>query len=383
MRIGLVLEQFDPRRGGLECWTARFAEQLVHRGHEVHVVARQFNLGSDAVRVIAHPLPHARSRLGFAEAAEATLRTLPLDVIHDMGAGWYCDVFHPHGGSWDSITERKLLLHPPWLRPIKRRVDRLLPRHRQYRALLARQYADRGQVMVALSQAVADDFRRFHGVAPERIRVVYNGVDTDRFSPEHRGAYRQTVRDQLGVDDDALLALVVAHNFRLKGVPTALRAVGRLVAEGRKIHLAVVGGRRLQPWRRLARRLGIGGHVTLVGPTGAAVPYYAAADVYVHPTYYDTCSLVVLEAAAAGLPVITTRLNGVAELLDDGRDALLISDPADDRTLAERLRRLFDPDLRARLGSAARATALRHPFTGNVDQLLSLYHEITARRRAA
>jgi len=185
------------------------------------------------------------------------------------------------------------------------------------------------------------------------------------------------------VDDETLLALVVAHNFRLKGVPAALRAVRRLRSEGRKIHLAVVGGRRLQPWRRAARRQGVDRHVTFVGPAGETVPYYAAADVYVHPTYYDTCSLVVLEAAAAGLPVITTRLNGVAELLDDGRDSLLISDPADDCTLAEHLRRLFDPDLRRRLGSAARDTALRHPFTGNVDQLLALYHEIASRRRAA
>jgi len=118
MRIGLVLEQFDPRRGGLECWTARFAEQLVGRGHEVHVVARQFNLGSDAAAVVAHPLPQARTRLAFATAAEATLRSLPLDVIHDMGAGWYCDVFHPHGGSWNSVTERKLLLQPRWYRSL-------------------------------------------------------------------------------------------------------------------------------------------------------------------------------------------------------------------------------------------------------------------------
>ncbi len=292
-------------------------------------------------------------------------------------------MFHPHGGSWYSVSERKLLLQPHWLRPIKRHVDRLLPRQRECRALTELQYADRGQILVALSQTVAEDFSRFHGVSPGRIRMVYNGVDTDRFSPDHRATHRRPVRDRLGVDDDTLLVLVVAHNFRLKGVPTALRAVRRLTSEGRKIHLAVVGGRRLRSWRQAARRHGIGRHVTFVGSAAETAPYYAAADVYVHPTYYDTCSLVVLEAAAAGLPVITTRLNGVAELLDDGRDALLISDPSDDRTLAERLRSLFDPALRARLGSAARATALRHPFSRNVDQLLAIYHEVATRRRAA
>jgi UDP-glucose:(heptosyl)LPS alpha-1,3-glucosyltransferase len=383
VRVALVLEQFDPPRGGLERWSWRFAAELLRRGHEVHVVAKRFSQRTIELPIIAHRLEGVRSRLAFAEAAQAALFRLAPEVIHDMGCGWYCDVFHPHGGSWASLAERKLLLLPPWRRPLKRSVDRLLPRQHEFRSLLLRQYVDNGQLLVALSRTVADDFRRFHGVPTERIRVVYNGVDTDRFSPEGRPRFRQLVRRRLGIADETVVALIVAHNFRLKGVPTLLRAMGRLAAERLPVHLVVVGGKHLRPWRRMAGRLRIDGAVSFVGPQEETAPYYAAADVYVHPTFYDTCSLVVLEAAASGLPVITTRINGVSELLTERVDSLLLADPADAEELAEQMRALLDESLRQKMGTAARQTALRHTLNRNVEEMLAVYEEVVGSRRGA
>jgi UDP-glucose:(heptosyl)LPS alpha-1,3-glucosyltransferase len=383
VRVALVLEQFDPPRGGLERWSWRFAAQLLQRGHEVHVVARRFSPQALAMPIIAHRLEGAGSRLGLAEAARAKLFELAPDVIHDMGCGWYCDVFHPHGGSWTSLSQRKLLLLPAWKRPLKRRVDRLLPRQREFRKLLLRQYVDNGQLLVALSRTVADDFRRFHGVPSERIRVVYNGVDTEQFSPAGRARYGRAVRRRLGIPEGKTVALSVAHNFRLKGIPTLLRATSRLAARRVPIHLVVVGGKHLRYWRRMAGRLGIGRAVSFVGPQDETAPYYAAADLCVHPTFYDTCSLVVLEAAASGLPVITTRLNGVSELLDEGVDSLLLADPSNADELAEQMRLLLDKSLREKMGAAARQTALRHTLQRNVEEILAVYDEAVGSRRGA
>ena len=103
-------------------------------------------------------------------------------------------------------------------------------------------------------------------------------------------------------------------------------------------------------------------------PGGRHVPYYAAADVYVHPTIYDTCSLVVLEAAACGLPVVTTRCNGAAELFHDGDDILLVADPADDETFAAAVEGLLDPAAHRAIGDAARRTATANTFDRNVGQ---------------
>ncbi len=380
MRIGLVLEQFDPARGGREQWTWSFTQRLLELGHEVHVVAR--NCSSKALRlpIVYHPIRCDASPIAFADEVKTVLEPLSLDIVHDMGMGWYCDVFHPHGGSMASCTERKLLFLPAWLRGLKGMANRILPRHRTFQTLMRRQYADHGQIVLALSRTSATDFRRFHGVATERIRIVYNGVDTERFSPQQCRSHRETMRYRLGLSPDTLMVLVVAHNFRLKGVATLLRAMRRLRTAGREVRLVIVGGKHIDSWRRYVARLGLSGQVTFAGRVDDPLPYYAAADCYVHPTYYDPCSLVVLEAAACGLPLITSRYNGASEMFSDGEDVLLVNDPADDAELASAMRILLDDSARQRLGKAARATILQHSFHRNVDQILNIYREILDQR---
>ena len=198
MRIGLVLEQFDPARGGREQWTWSFTQRLLELGHEVHVVARSCSPTARRLPIAYHPVQCDPSPIVFAGAVRAVLVPLALDIVHDMGTGWYCDVFHPHGGSMASSAERKLLFLPAWLRGLKRMTNRMLPRHRTFQLLMERQYADHGQIVLALSRASAADFQRFHGVAPERIRIVYNGVDSERFSPEQCRPHRQPARHAPG-----------------------------------------------------------------------------------------------------------------------------------------------------------------------------------------
>ena len=215
-------------RGGREQWTWWFTQRLLELGHDVHVVARSCSANALRLPIAYHPVQCDPSPIAFAGAVRAVLEPLALDIVHDMGMGWYCDVFHPHGGSMAASAERKLLFLPAWLRGLKRFANRMLPRHRTFQTLMQRQYADHGQIMLALSRASAADFERFHGVARSRIRVVYNGVDVERFSPRHCRPLRAAARGRLGLPADAVTALIVAHNFRLKGVATLLRAMRRL-----------------------------------------------------------------------------------------------------------------------------------------------------------
>ena len=380
MRIGLVLENFDPARGGREQWTWAFTQRLLEFDHEVHVVARSCSAKARQLPITYHPVLCDPSPVVFAGAVRAVLEPLALDIVHDMGMGCYCDVFHPHGGSMAASAERKLLFLPRWLRGLKRMANRLLPRHRTFRDLMAKQYADHGQIVLALSRASAADFRRFHDVDPQRIRIVYNGVDCVRFSPEACAPHRTTARRHLGLRPDTVVALIVAHNFRLKGVATLLKAMRRLGGSGRDLRLIIVGGKHIDSWQRQVARIGLSEQIHFAGRVDDPLPYYAAADFYVHPTYYDPCSLVVLEAAACGLPLITSRYNGASEMFTAGDDVLLIDDPADDKELAAAMRALLDDGKRRRLGTAARRTILQHSFHRNVDQILEIYREILDRR---
>lgn len=386
MRIGLVLDRFDRRLGGVEQWTAQLADHLLARGQELHVVARSVADRELRPGLAAHLLPAGSSRTGLADAAAEILRGLDLDVIHDMGLGWYCDVLQPHGGSRTAANEQNVRLSSAWLRPIKGLVAPLLPRYREFDALCARQYglppADRpGRVVLAISQMVREDLKRHHGLSDKQIRLVYNGVDADRFTPVLRDEHREPVRRRLGVGDAQTLHLIVAHNFVLKGVPALLRAMTLLRSAGHDAVLAIVGGKRTATFERKASRLGIADRVRFVGAVDDPAPYYAAADVYVQPTWYDPCSLVLLEALACGLPVITTLFNGAGELIDPGVHGEVLADPADEVSLAAAMARWSDPARRAAAAPLCRDLMLRHTLDRNVDGIFGVYQEIAARRR--
>jgi UDP-glucose:(heptosyl)LPS alpha-1,3-glucosyltransferase len=381
MRIGLVVERLDPQAGGVEHWTCQFARSLVALGHQVHVVASRFAAETGSWGIERHALGPHRSRTAFADAAAGHLARLRLDVVHDTGAGYACDVFQPHGGSRIASFEQNLLLVPRWLRPIKRRLAQWLPRYREFTRLAQRQYARDGRIVLALSNMVAQDLKWHYGVPPEQLRIVYNGVDVDRFAPSRAEWMRGPVRRRLRVRNEELLLLIVAHNFALKGVATVIRAVGRLLREGIPVRLAVAGGKRAGRYCRLAVRCGAGDAVEFLGSVDDAAPLYAAADVYVQPTWYDPCSLVVLEALATGRPVITSRYNGAGELITEGVEGHVLGDPGDCVELAARVRGLLDPAVRQCMGAAARALALEHTLSHNVSRIVAVYDEIAQRRR--
>lgn len=376
MNIGVVIEYFNPRRGGAEQWTWQFVQRLLARGHQVHVVSQQLAEEAGQLPIVPHALGRIRGRVCLAQAVESELGKLSLDVVHDMGVGWRCDLFHSHDGSRFAQWEQKLRLLPAWARPGKRALTHLLPRYREFRRLMARQFDNSHSLVLALSQMVARDYEHYHHVPRQRIRLVYNGVDTQRFSPDHRAENRQHMRARLGVADDEVLFLFVGHDFARKGLATAIRALGHLRADRRPVRLVVVGGKPIGQYKRLAARCGVRSQVMFAGSVADPIPFYAAADAYLLPTFYDPCSLGVLEAAASGLPSVTTPFNGAGELLTDGVDGYLLADPSDDYGLAVPMQWLLDPVLRHRMGEAARQLALQHTLERNCDQIEAIYREI-------
>jgi UDP-glucose:(heptosyl)LPS alpha-1,3-glucosyltransferase len=377
VKIALVLERFDPERGGLEHWTWQYAAHLTRAGHDVHVVAFSLvpELPPGIVTHTAGEIP--RSRIARAQKMAEFLATLRFDVIHDMGLGWSADVIHPHGGSTRALWEHNLLRIPKW-RQIRFWRER---RYREMEELEQRQLSNTSAIIVAVSQMVRRHFEELHGVSRERIRVVYNGVDVARFTPANRALHRDETRSALGVTNEVVF-LMLAHNLLLKNANAVIRAAARLRGERRPIRVVIAGGKRPEPFLKLSRRLNLENVVSFLGPVDP-IPFYAAADVFVHPTWYDPCSLVTLEASACGLPVITTRFNGASELMEEGEEGFLLDDPADVAGLAGAMRKTMDATLRERLGEAGRALAERHTFEQQTNEFIQLYREAGGRKAAS
>lgn len=386
MRVALVIRRLDPARGGAEVWTTRLAASLLDRRYRVLVVSE--HVSGEVPSRIEHIPVRLRSatgagrRLEFAEQAAAIVDRLRPDIVHDQGDGWCFDLLQPHGGARERSIQQNLSRLPRPLARLRGALQEWLPRYRAFRTLEHRQYRqpDRQGLYVAVSDLVAQDFRTYYGIPDSQIRVVYNGVDLNHFNPFASAGGRSAIRQHLGIDRAAIVFCLVAVNFRLKGGHEFLQALARLVRKGHHVAGIVVGSRPGRAVHRLIRRLGIANRVHFVGPVKDPRPYYAASDVYVHPTYSDACSLVALEAMAMELPVITTRFNGAAELVRRFNTGFVLDSPADIQGLATAMALSCDRAWRALRREAAAAARPFLSWERNFSAITALYEEVLARR---
>src|SRR5208337_2173134 len=186
--------------------------------------------------------------------------------------------------------------------------------------------------IIANSNMVKANIIKHYAVAAEKIHLLYNGVDLYRFTPENKEKWRKHVRSNLALRDDASLVLFVGSGFRRKGLQVLLESVPLI--KDNEIHVLVIGKGPMHKYKATAVRHGIEDRIIFMGPQKEIEKYYSAADLFVLPTLYDPFSNATLEAMASGIPVITTRNNGAAELIENGKEGFVVNDMFDAQELA-------------------------------------------------
>jgi UDP-glucose:(heptosyl)LPS alpha-1,3-glucosyltransferase len=293
------------------------------------------------------------------------------DVVHSFSRTLHQDLYRAGGGSHADYLDRS---HSRF----GSRIRRLSPRHRVLLEIERRVFADSGQRIQCASRLVADALTTRHGVAPERILLLPNGVDLERYRSDSARtagrAFRE--REAPGVGP---VWLFPASGWHRKGLDVLLEAWVRLTR--RSTRLWVAGRDAPAAWRQRAARLGIADRVHFLGPRTDLETLYHAADGMVLPTRYDPFANVTLEAAAAGLPIVTTRTNGASEWL--GEDLAILEDADDAIALAAALDALDDPTRRVALGAGAALRAASLGWAPHVAALRDEYRRIVATRRAS
>jgi UDP-glucose:(heptosyl)LPS alpha-1,3-glucosyltransferase len=301
-----------------------------------------------------------------------------VDVVHDVGYACSSDLFHPQVGSRVLCLERELRSRPLTAR-LRLAASPAFRRWKQDLAFTERRQMVLSKRIVVVSEAVRRDLVSYYDIPPGKMLLIPNGVDVDRFSPEARARYRAEARAELGVGQEVLF-LAVAHNFQLKGVEVVLRALAKTVRHHHAVRLVVAGKGAIAEYSRKAEQLGIGHLVKFAGQVAFMPRLYAAADALVHPTFHDACSLATLEALASGLPVITTRANGAADGMRNGREGYVIEDAADVRAVGAAMLALLAPEVRHACGLHARQLALANSFDANCAAVARTYADIVAAR---
>jgi glycosyltransferase involved in cell wall biosynthesis len=219
------------------------------------------------------------------------------------------------------------------------------------------------------------------GFPPDRVEVVYNGIDLTPF--EARPEDRPAIRRSIGLGPEDFVVIQVARLDPIKDHATALHAFRDLARRRPDARLVIVGeGPQLGAIQARLRELEIGGGVRLLGLRSDVARLLSAADVSLLTSLSEGIPLTIIEAMAAGLPVVATRVGGVGEVVEDGVHGFL-ADPGDAAALAGHLLRLAaDPALRAELGRRGRDRAFAiFAEDRMVDRYVDLYRAMTDARR--
>jgi UDP-glucose:(heptosyl)LPS alpha-1,3-glucosyltransferase len=390
-----------PARGGCETYISDLARRLIADQHEVHLYACRWDETALPAAMHFHALPAGRGPRflrpwRFARQCLTAMRGQRHDVTVGFDKTFGQDVLYPQGGLHAASFEQNMRKYPgKWQRGLARVLKFFDPAHRSFARLEHRQYlGDEPPLIVVNSFMVREHFLKYLGIAPENLHVVPSAIDPGRFPEHDRLRQRQESREQWNIEPREIVGLFGAMNYRLKGLDPLLRAVECLLSlpeprqETPAFRLVVAGHPNTRKYEKLAEALGIRDHVRFIGHVSQMSNAYFAADFLVHPTFYDPCSLVVLEALACGLPVITTRANGACELLKPAGErgagpGYVIDDPHEHEQLAWCLAQMLDQPRRQALSQAARRAATAWTFEHHYRQLLGVFMEASRRKKAA
>ncbi len=232
-------------------------------------------------------------------------------------------------------------------------------------------------VIVTPSEAVRADLERFDGIAPEQVEVIYYGIDHDRFASADG---REDVRRRLELPLEAKLVGTAGRLALQKGFDVLVQALPGVVAAHPDVRLLLIGSGKLEgELRAEADRLGVASRVDFLGTRSDMPELFAAMDCFVLPSKRDSFPVVLLEAAAAGLPCVATDDGGNPESVIHERTGLLV--PVDDpKALAEAVVSVLDdPERASRWGAAGRAKIERlHTARVMMERIESLYERVLA-----
>jgi glycogen(starch) synthase len=365
-----VSPEYFPISGGTGAYVYYLSRKLQKLGHDVHVVARHSvdsteiidGVNVNYVRGVGNPLTRywrfARSaskkleeldrKYGF-DIIHANLPLVPSFAVPSESANALVSTVHStwkgeaeaikHGGRRKLNPNEKLML----------RFNSLL---RSYEKKLMK----RSDALIAVSLYTRNELTELYDVDEEKIHVIYNGVDTQKFKPNRD---RVGLRLELGLEEEQKTILCVGRLYYRKGITTLLQSIPKVVQKFEDVKFVISGKgfkKNEEKLRKLAEKLKIKESVMFLGyvPDEKLPDLYAASDIFVLPALYENFPFAILEAQSTGLPVISTKVGGIPEFLTNNKNGLLV-DPSDPEQLAQKIMALLqDPELAEELGRCGR-----------------------------
>jgi UDP-glucose:(heptosyl)LPS alpha-1,3-glucosyltransferase len=374
MRIALCHKRLD-EKGGTERDFYLTATGLRDLGHEVHLFCSEFTVeppsGAHGHRVPVLPLGRTARLWSFAVRAPKIIARFNCDLVVSFGRMISQDVLRSGGGAHKVFLE-KLAEQAEGRR---RLWQKLSVYHRSLLALEKRQFAPGGcKKIIAVSEEVKRELMAAYAVPDEKIVVIHNGVDQNRFHPSLQEKWRALMRREWGIPSEAPVVLFVGSGFRRKGLDRLLTAWSS--PKLANMFLLVVGDdARIGRYRAWAAQKAPG-RIIFAGRRDDVEKFYGTADVLALLSVQEAFGNVVLEALASGLPVLVSRSVGAAEVLTGSLREGVMDNPDDLGQVESKLIRILGRSQDSDTAIEARRLGETHSWKSHFQKLEACLLEV-------
>jgi len=368
-RIAVVIPQYG-RIGGAENMAFQLCERLAAMpDFDIHVFARRWETRESAVTFHKVPMirfPRWLQPVSFAGFARNVMSRYTFDMIHSHERIFAMDVMTFHG-----------IPHKTWIRNIRKKslsgFDRATCRVEQKGILNPKM-----KRILPVSTLVKRELLKIYPLSEDRITVVHPGVSVDRFSRANPESDRNQIRTRYGIDASDTVILFVGMNFEIKCLDLVLQGIAGLKhadIPASRVKLLVAGKGNPLPYQKMAAAWGIADQVIFAGVVREVESCYSASDIFVMPSRMDTFGLVVLEAMAAGLPVIVSPTVGAADLVVHGVNGFILPVNPSYQDMASALMQMMDSAVRRTMGEESRKIAVSHDWDRVASKMADIYRD--------
>jgi len=373
-KIAVVVPKYGLVGGG-ERFASEITERLaLNENFEVHVFANQWIEYSERIKFHKVPIirfPRFLGPLVFAWFVQWKISRMNFDLVHTHHWIFHADIYSVHG-----------VPHAGWVRDVRKRRPSLYDWAVIYiERCLIRDGAS--SIFLPVSSIAMEAFLREYVPLPGQWQIIHPGVDVVRFSSPDRDICRADIRERYGIDADDLLLLFVGMNFEVKGLDAIIAAVAkaRTIRPGAKIRFLVVGRGDEKKFGRISESLGIAEAVIFAGTQHEGLErYFRAADIFIMLSKFDTFGMVVLEAMAAGLPVIVSPNVGAKDIVKEGVNGFILTEYQDVNAAANRIISLLDVERRRTMGATAQIDAGEYSWK-QLERKISEIYELKLRKK--
>jgi len=383
------------KHGGIAGYTAQLADYLLARGEEVHVLTKHCEYRPSNLivhksffkrflkpnpRLTINPRSPLRIFSWFKEILDTYDNTrfvkqkeTEFDIIHSNSTySWKCDIVTMHNcqKSWVKIADgisKKSSSRPKYLfyKAGKSLTDKII-------LAIEKEVLEKGsKKIIAVSEGIKREILKNYDVPEEKIVVIPPGVDLNEFAPDIQAKFK--IREQFNINKDELVLISSVFDFERKGLKYLIRALPLIKG---KVKLLLTGKSGFHKCKQLADSLNVSNQVIFTGFVSRIRDYYAASDIFVFPTLYEAFPGAILEAAASGIPILTTKVNGAEEVVIDGNNGFFIKRNPED--IANKINLLIrDSNLRKQMGKSVYKTAQKYSWEETARKTLEVYQEVS------